>query len=136
MKFLNEDTIEYMRAIWGFDTEETLDDINYFWSVGEYELVAKCLVDAGAVEPNCKEAKNMISVAKSIGPRKLSKMINEVFRLNPCTTLICKGCNAHHFLAHDHFSEQDIKYFKEHACYSCARGPIVDEETYYKRNTK
>lgn len=96
MKHLNESAIRYMRSTWGFETSGEVDDIAMFWSYGEYELVAKRLVDAGAVYPNCPEAKALIKVAKSITDSEEDEIIAACLKTH--TILECTECNYTHFI--------------------------------------
>lgn len=133
MKYLTEDAVDYMRNTWGFDHCEDLDDTNLFWSRGYHELVAKRLVDAGAVEGNCKEARNILSVARSIGPRVERKLVDAALK-DKYTLLCCQGCNAHHYLG-DEYGIDPKEYIKGR-CNSCARGPLVSEDEFYNKEAK
>ena len=117
--------------VWGFDSCEDLDDTNLFWSRGYYEFVALRLVNAGAVEANCKEARDIISVAKSIGPRVETKLIDEALAEDKYTVICCEGCNAHHYLGSE-YGIDPMEYMK-HNCQSCARGPLMTIEQYYRQ---
>jgi hypothetical protein len=116
VKHLSEEAIEYINNIWGLDSADSADDIKAFWDESCFELVALRLVDAGAVEPNCKEAQEMIKVAESIDFKTQRKLIDKA--LDGYSVQSCKQCNA-------------VSFFRpteepEH-CYSClARltGPI------------
>jgi hypothetical protein len=131
MKHLSQDAIDYMNGVWGFDTCESLDDVNLFWSRGYHELVAKRLVDAGAVEGNCKEAKEMLRVAKSIGPRIEWKLVEAALKEQKYDLVCCLGCNAHHYLGEE-YGIDPWEYMKGR-CQSCARGPMVTEFGFYTK---
>lgn len=127
MKFLKDETVEYMDQVWGFSHTDQLDDMALFWSRGYHELVALRLVSAGAVEGNCKEARNIISVAKSIGPRKEGQLIDACLKEEPYELVVCKDCNAHHYLGEEYgiVSRSFVR------CPSCAGGKVVSEKEYY-----
>ena len=128
MKYLSEEAIDYMRSIWGFDHCEDLDDTNLFWSRGYHELVALRLVSAGAVEGNCKEAKEILRVTKSIGPRVERRLVDEALK-DKHEVICCLGCNAHHYLG-DEYGINPFEYIKGR-CHSCATGPLVPLKVYY-----
>lgn len=134
MKYLSQETIDYMNGVWGFDTCESLDDVNLFWFRGYHELVAKRLVDAGAVEANCKQAKEMLRVAKSIGPRIERRLVDEALNEQSYDLICCLGCNAHHYIANEYGIDR-WEYIKGR-CQSCARGPMVPEAAFYHRMNK
>lgn len=85
-----------MRNIWGFDTSGEVDDMAMFFSCAEYEMVAKRLVDAGAVEPNSREAHEMIRVAESVTPKEESEITDECLKTH--TIVECDHCNYVHFI--------------------------------------
>lgn len=113
MKNLSQQTIRYMAATWGFDHTESYDDINMFYAMGEYELVAARLVSAGAVEANCKEAKEMIRVAESLTHAEELDIIDACAEFY--LAVECVKCNAVHFL--DEYV--DVQDFVKDACPSC-----------------
>lgn len=121
MKFLSEDTIEYMNRVWGFNGSEESDDMAMFWECAEYEMVAKRLVEAGAVEPNCKEAKDMIKVAKSISDNQASAIVDSC--LEHYTVVECSECNAVKFVSYFN----DISDWTEGHCSSCYSKGTVKE---------
>lgn len=133
MKFLSEEAIDYMRATWGLDHCESLDDTNLFWGRGYHELVCKQLVNAGAVQGVCPESKEMLRVAKSIGPRVERKLIDKALAEEPYVVLCCKGCNAHHFIGEEYCI--DVEDYKTGSCNFCARGPLVSETEFYKEES-
>src|SRR5688572_19005555 len=96
MRYLSEKAIDYMDRVWGFRHSPHVDDMTMFWESDYPELTAKRLVEAGAVEPNCPEAKEMISVAKSITHKQERKIIDEV--LKKYTVVSCDHCNHVHFI--------------------------------------
>lgn len=66
---LSQEAISYMKGEWGLDTTGTTAEEDtgvLLWENGYCEETAKYLVDAGAVEPICPEAEEMIKVAESI----------------------------------------------------------------------
>jgi hypothetical protein len=96
MKYLSEKAIEYMQNVWGFNDSTSVDDMTMFWENDYYELAAKRLVEAGAVEPNCKEAKEMIEVARSVSCEMEQAVIDDC--LERYTILECRQCNYVHFI--------------------------------------
>jgi hypothetical protein len=96
MKHLSEKAVQYMRVTWGFDDGDVVDDMAMFFSHAEYELVAKRLVDSGAVEGNCPEARELIRVAKSISSAEEREIIDAC--LEDHTVLECSECNGVHFI--------------------------------------
>lgn len=114
MTYINEETVSYMDRVWGFNCCESVDDTLMFWECGEYKIVALRLVNAGAVEPNCKEAKEMIRVAKSISQEEQDEIITEC--LKGYTILECSNCNHVHFISEWNNPQDWIK----DGCNSCA----------------
>lgn len=115
IQYLSEEAVEYMRSIWGFDTSEDVDDMAMFWSHAEYEMVSLRLVEAGAVEPNCKEAKEMIRAARSISRRYQTRVINKC--LKDHTVYECPHCNYVHYIS----SWCEPKDWIERGCQSCGK---------------
>ena len=97
MKYVSQETVDYMADVWGFSSSTESDDMAMFWEMAEYEMVAKRLVDAGAVVPNCKAAKQMISVAKSITRKEEQAIIDEV--VPQFTVVECTNCNHLHYVS-------------------------------------
>ena len=95
-KNLSQDACDYMNSVWGFSFSSEVTDTQMFWSEAEYECVAKLLVDAGAVEPNCKEAKEIVAVAKSISHATFQRRARKL--LKNYTTMECTKCNYTHFI--------------------------------------
>lgn len=114
MKHLSENAIKYMNSVWGFDTASEMDDMMIFWDAGEYEMVAKRLVGAGAVEPNCKEAREMIKVAKSVTEVEELEIIEVCFK--NVSVVECTYCNFHHFIP-GYCNVSD--WLGNNACHSC-----------------
>lgn len=96
MATLKQDTIDYMDSVWGFSQAGTVDDIAMFWDTGHYEMVALRLVDAGAVEPNCTQARNMIAVARSLSRKYQLECIDDATK--GYETYQCSECNYIHYL--------------------------------------
>jgi hypothetical protein len=96
MKYLSEATIKYMNDIWHFEGCDPVDELMMFWDNSEYEMVAKRLVDSGAVEANCLEAKEMIKVAKSIKNHEMIEIVSNC--LKGRTILECKNCGHIHYI--------------------------------------
>ncbi len=92
---MKDKTIIYMNRIWNFDQGGEVDDISAFWDAGFYELVAKRLVDAGAVEPNCEEARDMIAAAEALTPDEEREMVTEA--LKELEVFQCEACNYVHY---------------------------------------
>lgn len=87
----NMEIYEYIDSVWNFSAGESDDDIQAFWDAGEIDLVCLRLVSAGAVEPNCPEAREMIRIAKSIDLKTVLKWIDEALRDH--STIECAYCN-------------------------------------------
>lgn len=123
MKYLSEDTVSYMNNIWGFNCTDQVDDMAMFWECGEYEMVALRLVEAGAVEPNCKEAREMIAVQSAISSRTQTRIINKC--LKNYRILECSNCNHVHFIG----PYCDVNDWIEGDCNSCGIHGGVKEVT-------
>ncbi len=96
MKYLSDEAVKYMNDVWGFSGATECDDMAMFWESEYPEMTAKRLVDAGAVEPNCKEAKEMIRVADSIDHETELQIIKDV--IVNYFVLECTSCNTNHFI--------------------------------------
>lgn len=121
MKFLTEDAVNYIRYIWGFDSAADVDDMAMFWGMAEYEMVALRLVEAGAVEPNCKQAREIIRVAKSISQEEQNEIIDKCLKMH--TVLECSNCNHVHFIP----PYCDAKDWINGKCESCDKKGYVKE---------
>jgi hypothetical protein len=96
MKHLSEEAYHYMDQVWGFNRSHYADDMSMFWESGYPELTAYLLVDAGAVEPNCKEAREMIRVARSISQEEFTTITDEVTK--KYTIVRCDYCDHLHYI--------------------------------------
>ena len=96
MKYLSESAYEYMDRIWDFSNSSKVDDMTMFWESDYPELTAKRLVDAGAVEPNCPEAKEMIAVAESITAEWENSVVTAL--CETYTIVECRLCSHVHFI--------------------------------------
>jgi len=96
---LSIEAIRYIGTQWGFThSNDNCEDTNMFWSRGFYELVALRLCQAGAVEPNCEQAKEMLKLTDSISMDEETELVDECFGEKPFYLLICHHCNHHHFI--------------------------------------
>lgn len=96
IKYLSETAVKYMNDIWGFSYSSKVDELTAMWEQDEPECVAKMLHEAGAIEPNCKEAKQLISVAKSMSERVFRSKIRAA--LKKYTKVECTNCNYIHYI--------------------------------------
>lgn len=113
MKFLSEKAVNYMNRVWGFNDSSNADDMTMFWESDCPEMTCKRLVDAGAVEGNCPEAREMIKVAESISPDMEKSLIKEI--IQDYTILNCTNCNNHAFIP----KYYNAKDWTEGPCDSC-----------------
>jgi len=115
--------------VWCFNSASGVDDLAAFWEIGEHEYVAYMLVSAGAVEPNCKEAKELIKVSNSISEKEKDKIVK---RLNSegYITVVCKSCNHHHFIP-PYCNASD---WLNGSCDGCtSKNTVVTEKEYYEQ---
>lgn len=119
IKYLSESAIEYMGQIWGFNDSSDPDDMAMFWDLAEFELVALRLVNAGAVDPNCSQAKEMLQVAHSITPEYERRVIREC--LKEYVTYECRHCNYVHYAP----SSWGIEYYETN-CFNCHESKKYD----------
>lgn len=122
IKTLSEKTIEYMNRVWGFNSSTELDDMSMFWDSGEYEMTALRLVEAGAVEANCTEAKEMIRVSKSLTRRYQLEVIDEC--LKHYHVFQCGACRHTYFYPNQ---MRDPKDWKPLTCHSCGHVETLKE---------
>ena len=115
MKYLTTEAYEYMDRIWGLSHSHNVDDLTMMWESDEPECVAKMLVDAGAVEPNCKEARELIRVAKALTWIGFRRKINKV--LKNYEVIECTNCNYHHFIQKN--SGLNLKDWINGSCDGC-----------------
>lgn len=80
MKYLSETAYEYMISVWGLNHSSEVDDITTVWNSDRPEIVAKMLYEAGAIEPNCKDARELIRVAKSIPKKRFRSELNKALK--------------------------------------------------------
>lgn len=99
MKYLSKKAYEYMNVTWDLNNSSLSDDITMFWNEGESEMVAVLLVDAGAVQPNCLEAIEMISVTRQLTEQGRKRKTSKV--LKNYNIFECNNCNYHHFVSKD-----------------------------------
>lgn len=129
---LTDKTIKYMNSIWGFETCEQLDDINMFWECGYYEIVAKRLVKAGAVESNCPEAAEMIAVAKTITDKDINCALDCCMdpELPDYVLFECIKCGHCHYINNLYLNDYiNNLYFNECIqwnCSSCNNKGLID----------
>lgn len=114
MLHLSENAVSYMERVWNLSCSDQFGDVEMFWDTGEVELCAKRLVNAGAVDPICKEAREMIRVAKSIDSNEERKIIDKL--LKDYKTFECVNCNAIHFVYTHIFDDGE---FEKNNCTSC-----------------
>lgn len=96
VKYISEETRQYMYNTW--NCGDAVDDISMLWEADEYECVAKLLVDAGAVVPNCKAAKEMIAVAKNLTDNAFRRRWNKAIKTSSITMMECTSCNHMHYI--------------------------------------
>jgi hypothetical protein len=123
MLFLSEEALQYMNNVWGFDTASESDDMAMFWECGEEEMVALRLVEAGAVEPNCKEAKEIIKVAKSISLKQSRAIADKCLKFFKVAE--CSKCNGIRFVS----PYCNVSDWTDGECKSCGVKGNVKEVT-------
>ncbi len=119
MKYLSERAIDYMDRVWGFSHSDGCYDTDMFWSANAPEMVAKRFVDGGAVEPNCKEAKEMIEVADSITSKEEDEIIDACLKNH--TILECVNCGHVHFINNEWADPSDW----HDSCEGCGQSTIT-----------
>lgn len=125
--YIDEETLKYMNDIWGFHWSSDVDELTALYEMGEYEALAKCLYAYGAVEPNCKQAKKIILVAKSMTAQEYDKALSRLEK--EYTTIVCGDCGYHHWIA----EYCDPNDWLNRACAGCAqKGFCVTVKQYYE----
>lgn len=119
MKFLSEKAVRYMDRVWGFSSSGEVDDMAMFWDSDCPEMTCKRLVDGGAVEGNCPEAREMIKVAESISPEAEESLLKEI--IADYTVLECSNCNRTSFIPR-HCSPDD---WIDSSCDSCDKKGFI-----------